>query len=82
MDPFAQIHPVPKPRLLDQVRAELRKRRYSPRTEEAYVSWIRRFIRFHRMRHPRELGKDGIEAFLSALATGSRLREDSGSSSS
>lgn len=59
--------------LLDRVRAELRKRHYSPRTEEAYLSWIRRFLRFHGMRHPRDLGKSEIEAFLSRLATGSNV---------
>ncbi|MGB3399006.1 MAG: integron integrase [Candidatus Deferrimicrobiaceae bacterium] len=46
----------------------LRKRHYSPRTEEAYTSWIRRFIRFHRMRHPAQLAKTEVEAFLSSLA--------------
>jgi hypothetical protein len=38
----------PKPqKLLDRVRATMRLNRYSPRTEEAYVDWIKRFIRFH-----------------------------------
>ena len=44
------------PRLLDQVRHALRVRHYSYRTEEAYVGWIRRFIRFHGKRHPAEMG--------------------------
>ena len=57
-----------KPRLLDQVCAELRKRHYSHRTEEAYVGWIRQYIRFHRIRHPREMGKEEVERFLSHLA--------------
>src|SRR3990172_2787019 len=57
-----------KPKLLDRVRAELRKRHYSPRTEEAYLSWIARYIRFHRMRHPAEMAKSEVEAFLSSLA--------------
>ncbi|KRT73541.1 MAG: integron integrase [Deltaproteobacteria bacterium CSP1-8] len=57
-----------KPKLLDRVRAELRKRHYSPRTEEAYLSWIARFIRFHRMRHPAEMARSEVEAFLSSLA--------------
>jgi len=62
-------HPPPgKPRLLDQVREELRKRHYSRRTEEAYVSWITRFIRFHHVHHPAEMGKTDVEAFLSHLA--------------
>lgn len=62
-------HPSPgKPRLLDRVREELKKRHYSRRTEEAYVSGITRFIRFHRIRHPAEMGKTEVEAFLSHLA--------------
>jgi integron integrase len=43
-------------------------RHYSVRTEEAYVSWIKRFILFHGKRHPMEMGKDEITRFLSALA--------------
>ena len=48
------------PRLLDRVRAAIRLRHYSLRTEQAYVQWIRRFIRFHDLRHPREMGVDEI----------------------
>ena len=58
-----------KPRLLDQVREKLRYRHYSLRTEQAYVDWIRRFILFHRKRHPAEMGAGEIEAFLTHLAT-------------
>ena len=58
----------PEPRLLDRVRAAIRTRHYSRRTEEAYVSWIRRFIVFHGKRHPRELGEPEVTAFLSSLA--------------
>jgi integron integrase len=61
------------PRLLDEVRRALRLRHRSPRTEEAYLHWIRRFIRFHGRRHPRELGRDEIERFLSSLATEHRV---------
>ena len=57
-----------KPRLLDQVRAAIRTRGYSIRTEQAYVDWIRRYILFHGKRHPGELGKVEIEAFLTHLA--------------
>jgi integrase len=56
------------PRLMEQVRAKIRARHYSRRTEDAYVHWIRRFIVFHRRRHPRELGAQEISAFLTALA--------------
>jgi integron integrase len=56
------------PRLLDRVRAGLRARHYSPRTEKAYVGWIRRFILFHSKRHPDEMGGVEVGAYLSNLA--------------
>ena len=43
--------PAPPPRLLDRVRAAIRARHYSRRTEESYVAWVRRFILFHGKRH-------------------------------
>jgi integron integrase len=55
-------------RLLDQVRHAVRLRHYSRRTEEAYVHWIKRYIVFHRKRHPSELGAADVTAFLGALA--------------
>jgi len=57
------------PRLLDQLRDRIRFRHYSLRTERTYAHWVRRFIRFNRMRHPREMGASEVTAFLSALAT-------------
>lgn len=56
------------PRLLDRVRDAVRRRHYSRRTEEAYLSWIRRFILFHGKRHPAQMGVDEITRFLTALA--------------
>jgi integron integrase len=61
------MHRVPV-KLLDQVRAALRTKHYSIRTEESYVAWIKRYIAFHRKRHPGELGAAHIEAFLTHLA--------------
>ena len=58
-----------KPKLLDQVRSAIRIRHYSIRTEKSYLYWIRFYIRFHRLRHPAELNKTHIEAFLSFLAS-------------
>src|SRR3954471_14593759 len=58
----------PKRSLLDQVRAAIRLRHYSIRTEEAYVNVIRRFIKYHRKRHPKEMGTDEIRPYLSHLA--------------
>jgi integron integrase len=54
--------------LVDETRRVMRLRHYSIRTEEAYVQWIRRFIRFSGGRHPREMGSEEIIAFLSHLA--------------
>jgi len=56
------------PRLMEQIRAEIRARHYSRWTEDAYVHWIRRFIVFHGRRHPRELGAPEVSAFLIWLA--------------
>lgn len=63
-------HPSSASDLSARARLELRKRRYSPRTEGVYLSWIRRFLLFHGMRSPRGMGKQEVEAFLSHLATG------------
>ncbi len=57
------------PKLLDRVRAAIRARHYSRRTEEAYVNWIKRFIFFHNKRHPSAMGAQEVNAFLSSLAT-------------
>ncbi|HKC31662.1 MAG TPA: integron integrase [Burkholderiales bacterium] len=56
------------PRLLEQLRDAIQRRHYSPRTEETYVHWIKRFIYFSGRRHPRELGAPEVTAFLSYLA--------------
>lgn len=62
-----------KPKLLDRVRWHLRIKRYSIRTEQAYLDWIRRFILFHKKRHPAEMGEEEIGAFLSHLAVNRRV---------
>lgn len=59
---------APSPRLLDRVREAIRLRHYSPRTEAAYVQWVRRFILFHHKRHPESMGAVEVEAFLTHLA--------------
>ncbi len=53
---------------LEQLRQAIRVRHYSIRTEQAYVDWTRRFILFHRKRHPRDMGEAEICAFLTHLA--------------
>lgn len=54
--------------LLQQLRAAIRRKHYSLRTEQAYRHWVIRFVRFHGMQHPKGLGKSHVEAFLSDLA--------------
>ena len=56
------------PRLLDLVRDRLRLKHYSLRTEQAYVGWIKRYIIHHGRRHPKDMGKREVEAFLTSLA--------------
>ena len=57
-----------KPRLLAQVREQIRLKHYSIRTEHVYCEWVKRFIRFHLYRHPAEMGASEVEAFLTDLA--------------
>ena len=62
-----------QPKLLDRVRSAIRIRHYSPRTEDAYVYWIRRYIVFHKKAHPSTMGAPEISAFLTWLAVEQRL---------
>jgi len=57
-----------KKKLLDIVREKIRLKHYSRKTEQAYVGWIKRYIFFHDKRHPADMGKAEIEAFLTWLA--------------
>lgn len=67
------LAPATAPRLLDQVRERVRSLHYSQRTEDAYVHWIRAFVRHSGMRHPRELDGAAVESFLSWLAAERRV---------
>jgi integron integrase len=60
-------------RLLDRVRAAVRVRHFSLRTEQAYLGWVRRFVLFHGRRHPGEMGAAEVVAFLSHLAVEGRV---------
>ncbi len=62
-----------KPKLLDQFREALRSRHYSRRTEQTYSQWVKRFIYFHKMRHPKEMGEAEINAFLTYLAVKKKI---------
>ena len=55
-------------RLLDQLRERMREQNLAYSTEKTYLYWIRSFIRFHRLRHPRDMGAAEVDAFLSHLA--------------
>lgn len=57
------------PSLLEQLRRTIEAKHYSPRTAEAYRGWVVKFVRFSGTRHPRELGKEDVERYLSWLAT-------------
>lgn len=57
-----------KPRLLERLRACIRAKHYSLRTEEAYVFWCKAFIRYHGLRHPDQMGKPEVEAYMTHLA--------------
>ena len=67
-EPLGLFSEKPRPRLYDSVVEVLRAHHYSLRTERAYVGWIRRFILFHRPRHPRELSEADANRFLTHLA--------------
>lgn len=62
-----------KPKLLDRVRLSLRQQNYALSTERTYVSWIKRYIIFHDIRHPREMGEEEIKDFLTYLATNKKV---------
>ena len=55
---------------IEAMRRELRLRRYSPRTEAAYLHWVRRYLDFHGRRHPLGLGEDELTTFMTHLASG------------
>ena len=65
--------PKTKPKLLDQVRAIIRAKHYSYRTEESYVNWIKRYILFHNKRHPQKMGENEINQFLTHLAVNRKV---------
>ena len=60
-------------RLLSRMRRVMRARRYSRRTERAYLSWAKRFVKFHRLRHPKEMGEAEVEQYLASLAVQARV---------
>src|SRR5574344_332018 len=69
----APLPPLRSVKVLDQLRARIRYLHYSLPTEQAYVHWVRAFIRCHGVRHPATCGSGEVEAFLSWLANEGRL---------
>ncbi|WP_306475759.1 integron integrase [Methyloversatilis sp.] len=67
------LPPLKSVRLLDQLRERIRYLHYTISTEQTYVYWVKGFIRFHGVRHPAEMGRAEIEAFLSWLANERRV---------
>ena len=61
--------PLQSRRLPEQVRERIRYFHYSLSTEKVYLYWVRFFIRWHGLRHPRDMGAAEVEAFLTMLAT-------------
>ena len=60
-------------KLMERVKATLRVKRYSLRTEKTYCYWIRFFIRFHRMQHPANMADNEVRQFLECLAIERRV---------
>ena len=57
-----------KLKLLDEVRLSIRRKHYSHRTEQNYIYWIRYYIRFHKLRHQKEMRETELKQFLNYLA--------------
>lgn len=71
-----RVDPLPtaaRPKLLERFRETMRTRHLSVRTEEAYVMWVRRFVLFHKMRHPSEMSAPQVNPFLTHLAVNERV---------
>jgi len=61
--------PIQGKKLLDQLRDQIRLKQYSPRTEKTYINWVREYILHHNKRHPRDMGVDEINQFITHLVT-------------
>jgi len=69
MENQGKFRPDPGIKLMDQVRQVLRYHHYAYRTEQAYCDWIVRYVKFFgSKKHPRDMGKTEIDAYLSHLA--------------
>lgn len=80
MNPTSKpVQPPQGKKLLEQSRDHIRLKQYSPRTEKTYINWVRRYTLrvFHKKRHPKDMGGEEIQAFISHLATERRLSASS-----
>jgi len=73
-----RVHVYPQvlhrsPKLLESLREALHVRHYSHRTEDTYCSWVKRFVHFHKLRHPKEMGELEINLFLTHLAVSEKV---------
>lgn len=66
---FIQIKSMGKSKLLTALRTEIRRLGYSYRTEQAYINWVKRFVYFHNLKHPKKMGETEVVEFLNYLAT-------------
>ena len=64
-----------KPKLMDRLCEALRSRHYSRRTEETYCHWVKRFIFFHKVRHPAEMAEPEINTFLTHLVVNEKVQK-------
>jgi site-specific recombinase XerD len=67
--------PSRPPGLIQRYREELQARHYARRTMKTYEQWLRRFLRFHGMRHPREMGSAEVNTFLTQLAVEGKVSQ-------
>mgnify|MGYP001200966486 CR=1 FL=1 len=67
---------MPQSPFMEMLRSEMRLRGYSLRTEKSYLYWIRQYIRFHKMKHPSDMGVEHVKSFLSSLACARYLFEN------
>lgn len=70
---FFRVDSEKKPKLMDQLRQTLRSRHYSRKTEKTYCHWVKRYIFFHDVRHPKDMAEREINAFLTHLAVRGRV---------
>jgi len=55
-------------KFMDELRDKIRVKQYAYKTEKTYLDWAERYIRFHQLRHPKDMGKIEVESFVTSLA--------------